>query len=339
MRPECRTASRLIVRVGPAVSIALWVLLAAGCVGGRAVADAPSEDATREPLAPYVVLLGTAQDAGSPQVNSPADHPARIDPSKRRYATCLGIVDPATGRRWMIDATPDFREQAWLLSRAEPEAPAPIGLDGVFVTHAHIGHYTGLMFVGHESMGAHDLPVYAAPRMCAFLRHNGPWSQLVRYDNIELVELTAGEAITLSDDLRVTPFLVPHRQEYAEVVGFRVDGPERSALYLPDIDSWDEWAAQGTEIADLVRTVDVAYLDATFFDDDEIPGRDMSGFPHPRISASMDRFEELTPEERGAVRFIHLNHTNPAQWENTPERREVERRGFAVGRRGERFEL
>lgn len=287
----------------------------------------------------YLIVLGTAQDAGSPQVNSPAQHPARVDPDARRYATCLGIVDPASGKRWMIEATPDFREQAWMLSRSEPAASAPVQIDGIFLTHAHIGHYTGLMFLGHESMGANGVPVFAAPRMTEFLRTNGPWDQLVRYGNIALQPLTPDEPVAIGAGVSITPFLVPHRQEYSEVLGYRIDGPNQSALFIPDIDSWDQWSDLGVNLIDAVRGVDAAYLDATFYDNHEIPGRDMSTFPHPRITETMDRLEALPFEERAKVRFIHLNHTNPAQWRDAPARREIERRGFRVARRGERISL
>jgi pyrroloquinoline quinone biosynthesis protein B len=288
---------------------------------------------------PYLVVLGTAQDAGSPQVNSPVEHPARLSPDQRRFATCLGIVDPASGRRWMIEATPDFREQAWLLSRSEPSAAAPVQIDGIFLTHAHIGHYTGLIFLGHESMGAREVPVYAAPRMSAFLSGNGPWDQLVRFNNIALRPLTPGQPLDLGGGVAITPFLVPHRQEYSEVLGFRIDGPTRSVLFIPDIDSWEQWAGMGVNLIDAVRDVDVAYLDATFYDNNEIPGRDMSSFPHPRITQTMDLLEGLALEQRGRVRFIHLNHTNPAQWRDSAARREIERRGFRVAEQGERIWL
>ncbi len=287
---------------------------------------------------PYVIVLGTAQDAGSPQVNSPASHPARIDPARRRYATCLGIVDPASGQRWLIEATPDFREQAWMLAEAPPAADG-IRLDGVFLTHAHMGHYTGLMFLGHESMGASDVPVHVMPRMRAFLAANGPWDQLVRYDNIELRDLTADQPVFLTPSLSVTPFLVPHRQEYSEVVGFRIAGPERSVVFIPDIDSWDEWAAMGGFLPETIATCEVALLDGTFYADGEIPGRDMSTFPHPRIVDTMQRLDFMPAAERARLRFVHLNHTNPAQWEESPERAEIIRRGFGVAVRGERFDL
>jgi pyrroloquinoline quinone biosynthesis protein B len=287
--------------------------------------------------APFLMVLGVAQDGGVPQAGT-REHPGWDDPARRRLVVCLALVDPATGERWLFEATPDFREQLHRLDEAVPAGDRP-GLSGIFLTHAHIGHYTGLMFVGHESMGAQGVPVYAMPKMSAYLRTNGPWSQLVRYNNIDLRSLEDGPSVALNERLRVTPFIVPHRQEYSEVVGYRIDGPERSALFIPDIDSWEEWDTLGTRIEDVLKEVDVAYLDASFYANGEIPGRDMSGFPHPFITHSMARFAPLPAAERAKVRFIHLNHTNPALWPGSEARRTISEKGFRVAEEGEHITL
>jgi len=132
---------------------------------------------------------------------------------------------------------------------------------------------------------------------------------------------------------------VPHRPEYSEVVGYRIDGPHKSILFIPDIDSWEEWDDLGTHIEDLIEEVDVAYLDASFFDHNEIPGRDMSGFPHPPIVHSMERFAPLSAETKAKIRFIHLNHTNPALRPDSEARATIERNGFRVAEEMERVGL
>ncbi len=282
---------------------------------------------------PSIVVLGIAQDGGVPQAGNFDD--ARWDDlSLQRSVVSLGIIDPRSGKRWMIDATPDFRRQLLTLQRVAHGAARPV-VDGIFLTHAHMGHYTGLMFLGHESIGAKSVPTYAMPKMAEFLRTNGPWSQLVAYKNIELLPLTAGSPVELAPDLHVTPFLVPHRQEFSEVVGFRIAGPSRSALWLPDIDSWREWDAMGTRLEDAIASVDIAYLDGTFFANGEIPGRDMSGFPHPFISHTIERLAPLPASQRAKVRFIHFNHTNPALAPNSAARRAIEAAGMRVAEEGE----
>lgn len=286
---------------------------------------------------PYIVVLGVAQDAGVPQAGTHAS-PAWDDPAQRRLAACLGLVDPEAGLRWMMEATPDFKEQLHRLDLEFPVSESP-GLAGILLTHAHMGHYTGLMHLGHEVMGARDVPVYAMPRMAEFLASNGPWDQLVSYHNIVLRPLADGEAVSLSPRLTVTPLRVPHREEYSEVVGFVIRGPRRGALFIPDIDRWEEWDLQGTRMEDILATVDVAYLDGTFYDAGELPGRDLASIPHPLMVQTMQRLAVLPASERGKVRFLHMNHSNPALVADSAARLAVEAAGFHVAEEGERFGL
>jgi len=209
-------------------------------------------------------------------------------------------------------------------------------LDGVFLTHAHIGHYTGLMHFGREAVGASDIPVYAMPMMAAYLSNNGPWDQLLSLQNIELRPLADGVPVELNGSLRVTPIQVPHRQEYSETVGYRIDGPNKSAVFIPDIDKWENWS---TDIRDVIRDVDYALLDATFFADGELPGRDMSMIKHPFVSESMALFDALSDEQKSRVIFIHMNHTNPLLIDGSPAQSEVQKRGFRFAKEGLRLPL
>jgi pyrroloquinoline quinone biosynthesis protein B len=279
---------------------------------------------------PFLIVLGIAQDGGVPQAGAHR-HPAWHDTSLRRHAACLGIVDPQSGERWMIEATPDFREQLATLDRiASPAENRRKLLSGIAITHAHIGHYTGLIHLGREVMGTHDLPLFVMPGMAEFLRCNAPWEGLLWQRHICIVGLTDRTASALNERITITPVPVPHRDEYSETVGFVIAGPQRRALFLPDIDSWSELDAWGRSIEELIAGVDVAYLDATFFDRNELPGRDMSAVPHPTITESMERFARLPESERRKIRFIHLNHTNPALDKTSDARRVIEEGGFAV---------
>ncbi|MFH1756291.1 MAG: MBL fold metallo-hydrolase [Candidatus Latescibacterota bacterium] len=286
---------------------------------------------------PYLLVLGVAQDGGVPQAGTRI-HRGWDEAACKKHASCLAIVDPAAKKRWMIDCTPDFREQLHMLDVIEPVESKP-GLDGIFISHAHIGHYTGLMHLGLEVMGACEVPVYAMPRMSSFLAQNGPWSQLINYKNIVLHELHDGLGVRLTTNLIVTPLLVPHRQEYSEVIGFVIQGPRRTVLYISDIDSWEEWEEMGMHIEDIVREVDVAYVDGTFYADGEIPGRDMSSFPHPLITHTMNKLGALSANQRSKVRFIHLNHTNPAVLADSEARRIIEKNHFRVAKESERIDL
>lgn len=286
---------------------------------------------------PYLVVLGVGQDGGYPQAGM-KDAEAWSDEGRRRFPVSLGLVDPVSGERWLVEATPAFPKQLFHLERIAPHDDVP-GLAGILLTHAHVGHYAGLIHLGREVIGASEVPVYAMPRMAAFLAGNGPWSQLVELGNIEVRVLADGERTVLNDRLSVTPITVPHRDEYSETVGFFIHGPKRTVLFLPDIDKWEAWDAEGTQVEEVLARVDIAYLDGTFFGDGEVPGRPMSEIPHPFVDESLGRFASLPVGERAKIRFIHFNRTNPAGWPGTPERARIEEAEMQVAERGERVGL
>jgi len=284
---------------------------------------------------PYLYILGVAQDAGYPQAGCYAAHcmPGWNDAGHRLGAVSLGLIDPISNQKYLFEATPNFPEQLFTLQTEAPDER--YALAGIFLTHAHIGHYAGLMFLGHEVMGVSEIPVYAMPRMSQFLTKNGPWSQLVEFRNIILRPLQDNQTQTLGR-IRVTPFLVPHRDEFSETVGYRIDGPNKSAIFIPDIDKWSDWQ---TDLSELVKTVDYALLDATFFADGELPGRDMSKIRHPFVTESMEVLKNLSREERKKVWFIHMNHTNPLLNPDSNESQRVRSEGFNIATQGKRLDL
>ena len=281
-----------------------------------------------------VIVLGIAQDAGYPQFACYKPHcePGWRIPERRRLATSLALIDRR--KTYLFEATPDIREQMYRLQERAPEHEYP--LSGVFLTHAHIGHYAGLIHVGHEAAGMQGLPVYAMPRMRAFIERNGPWSQLVEFGNIELRTLTDGQPVPLQDDLSVTPILVPHRDEFSETVGFRIQGSKASLLFIPDIDKWQRW---DRSLVDEIRKVDFALLDGTFFRDGELPGRDMSAIPHPFVEETMALLADEPAAERAKVCFIHFNHTNPLIAPDSAARQIVTDAGFCAAQPGQVFAL
>lgn len=330
---------------------ALALLVAWGTAAPPATQPSASQPLTAQTREPFIVVLGTAQDGGLPHVGciKPCCAAAWNDPRLHRPVACLALVDPATQRRWLFDATPDFPAQLQALDQlaAPPPAASRPGLDSIFLTHAHIGHYTGLMYLGREALGARNTPVYCLPRLSRFLATNGPWSQLVELHNIELRPLVPDQPVELAtvpatspgeqhEHLTVTPLLVPHRDEFSETAGFVIAGPHKQALFIPDIDKWEKWSRR---LEDVLAGVDVAFLDGTFFDASELPGRNMLEIPHPFMVETMERLASQPPAERAKVYFIHLNHSNPAQSPDSAARQAIESRGFHVVGLGERFEL
>lgn len=275
------------------------------------------------------ILLGTAQDGGVPQAGCTCDHcrQARADPALRQWVACLGLVDRAAGKSWLIDATPDFREQLHTLEEHAPDCP----LAGIALTHAHVGHYAGLLHLGREAANTQGLPLYASARMTGFLRKHAPWSQLVALGNVDLRILAPDQEIQLSPGLWLTPLAIPHRDEYSDTMAFVVRGPQRRLFYCPDIDGWDHWSH---DLNQVLGRMGVALLDGTFYSADELPRRDLAQIPHPLATDTAGRLAGTDCE----VHLIHLNHSNPLLWPG-PERDWLAGRGIGVGAVGMRWML
>lgn len=247
-----------------------------------------------------LVVLGIAQDGGMPHPGCTKPPCSDVLAGKRRAekVSCLGLVNRELGLAYIIDATPDFPSQLHALTGGK----AP---DGIFLTHAHIGHYTGLMYLGKEAMAVKNVRVFGTKRMVAFLKSNGPWSLLLQNGYIDVRAIFPGLAVQLDAGLRVTPILVPHRDEFTDTVGFLIEGPRAKALFIPDIDKWEKW---DRGLHDFANDVDYLFLDGTFASMDELPGRDISQVPHPLMSET----RALLKDTRAKLWFIHLNHSNPA---------------------------
>lgn len=284
-----------------------------------------------------IVLLGTIQDAGSPQIGCYKACCKEVfeNPDNSRQIVSLGLIDTSNNKTYLFEASPDIVNQMKKLTLLDKYNETGLA-DGIFLTHAHIGHYTGLMFLGKEAIDAKETPVYTMPRMKTFLENNGPWSQLTARKNIILNEIADEKAIELSDEIHITPFLVPHRDEYSETVGYKIVGPNKSALFIPDIDKWHKW---DKDIIAEIKQVDYAFLDATFYSGKEIDNRDISQIPHPFIIESLDLFKSLSAKDRNKVIFIHFNHTNPVINPNSPEAKMVTKQGYRIGKINDVFAL
>jgi len=271
-----------------------------------------------------IKILGVAQDGGVPHLG--CSKTCCSTSSVTRYVSSIMVSNQKSKASYIFDASPDLAKQLSFMKDKISE-----NLKGIFLTHAHIGHYSGLMYLGRESFNSKNIPVYAMPRMKKFLETNGPWDQLVSLNNIKINSIINESEITVEKDLVVKPIEVPHRDEYSETVGYIIKGPNRSAIYIPDIDKWYKW---DKSIVDLISSVDYAFIDATFYDEKEINYRDISEIPHPFVIESMKLFEGVSKEEKSKIYFIHLNHTNPLLDSNSSEYKDLISRGYNVAQEG-----
>ena len=271
-----------------------------------------------------LLVLGTAQDGGYPHTGCSEDccREAWKDSNQKRLIASLAVLDGKDC--FLIDITPDFKYQLQLIEHHINEKPR---ISGICITHAHLGHYMGLLDLGLEVMNTNEIPVYVMPKMKSFLENNAPFTQLLELNNIHLFIIQENYPIDIFKDVKIIPFQVPHRNEYSETVGYRIQTSRHSVLYIPDIDSWDGW---DTDINELIKESDIAFLDGTFYDKTELKNRDVSAVPHPSIRESINFFSALDKMDRKKVNFTHLNHTNNVLREGSKERKDVIQQGFQI---------
>ena len=272
------------------------------------------------------ILLGTAQDAGVPQAGCTCKRCvlAQEQPALRAPVSCLGLVHEDTGQAWLIDATPDLPTQLYQLLHKIADSR----LVGIVLTHAHIGHYSGLMYLGREGMNCRSLPVVATAAMARFLRQNAPWADLVQAKHVVLQVMTPGQPLALAPDLQIRPVTAPHRDEHSDTMALVIQGSRRSLFYCPDIDFWRQ------DVLQVLGRCDVALVDGTFFRANELPGRNLQEIPHPPVQSSVEQLAGLETD----IWFVHLNHSNPL-WGNGEERRWLQERGFDVAEVGQMWRL
>lgn len=321
--------SRLLI-----FSIGILLMLIAGCkskeinTGARKKIELPNK---------FLVVLGIVQDAGYPQIGCEKECCKAFWEGKenKKNITCLALVNRLTNQYWLFEATPDITTELHNLQPYLSKTP-DYSPDGIFITHAHIGHYAGLMEFGREAMGAKEIPVYAMPGLDSFLQNNGPWSQLVSLKNIQIHPLLADSTFFISSTFKLTPFKVPHRDEFSETAGFVIETEKKKILFIPDIDKWATW---NRAIIEEINKVDMAFLDATFYSANELKGRDMAEVPHPFVKETMALFSSVPDSVKSKINFIHFNHTNPLLKISSPEKSEVKAKGFKVAEEGMIIEL
>ena len=266
-----------------------------------------------------ILVLGSAQDAGVPQIGCDCSNclSARKNPKQKLFGPSIAILDKEKQYCYLIDATPDIRDQLELVKSILPKVKTQekIPISGIFLTHAHFGHVSGLWMLGKECIDAQDITVFCSSKMSDFLVNNHPFSHLLNR-NLDLFCMKKNHKYPI-EDFWITSFPVPHRDEYADTVGYIIER-NKKLLYLPDLDYWTD------DLIKLVESVDIALIDGTFYSKDELPGR--NDVPHPPIKDTITLLDPLKTE----IYFTHFNHTNLILSEKGNERKEILRKGFKL---------
>jgi pyrroloquinoline quinone biosynthesis protein B len=277
-------------------------------------------------LGEYIIVLGTAQDGGYPHIG--CDElcclKAEKDLSIKRFISSIAIVDKKNEKFWIIDITPNISSQLRILKEHIRNQTYP-NFSGIFLTHAHMGHYTGLLKLGLEAMNSFKIPVFVMPKMKLFLENNSMFKQLIINKNIILKEIKEKRKFRLNNNVSISTFCVPHRNELSETVGYKICGLNKKIIFIPDIDMWDN-----QNMIDLVKNHDILLLDGTFYTKEEIKKRNINKIPHPSIEDSMRLMKKINNNERKKIFFTHLNHTNAVLDKGTIEYKNVITSGYNI---------
>jgi pyrroloquinoline quinone biosynthesis protein B len=276
-----------------------------------------------------IVVLGSGQDAGVPQIGCECTNcsRAREDSKFELMGPSVAILDEEKEYCYLIDTSPDIKPQLELVKEILPKVKTneKIPISGVFLTHAHFGHISGLWMLGKECIDTRDIKVYCTSKMSEFLVENHPFSHMLDRKNLGLTTMKANHKYPI-EDFSISSFLVPHRNEYADTVGYIIEKGKK-ILYLPDLDSWTE------ELVKLIESVDIALIDGSFYTNDELPGR--TDVPHPPMRDTM----ELLNPSKTEIYFTHFNHTNPILNINGKERKETLEKDFKIAFDGLRISI
>jgi len=277
-----------------------------------------------------VKVLGTAQDGGFPQMACYCENcrAARKNPDLARKVVALGLLNFRTGKSFLFEATPDAARQVELIHAVDPKFKKTRGnpVDGIFITHADIGHYAGLVQFRPEVTTIRNLPVYCTEIMAGFLSENEPWRFMVKHNIITLVPVEFEQSIELDDGISFRAIKVPH-DKHSDMAGFMIRGPNKSLLFIPDIDQWEE------RFRGIVASADYAVVDGTFFS--ERKGSKI----HPLITKSMAFFKDIAEAKKTRIIFIHFNHNSRLLSGDKSVRENIEAKGFYVADDGDELWL
>jgi pyrroloquinoline quinone biosynthesis protein B len=290
-------------------------------------------------LAPVAVVLGAAAGGGFPQWNCGCRlcGLARAGDPRVRAATQASVAVSGDGESWLlVGASPDLRQQLSQTPRLWPRTgsrDSPI--KGVLLTSGDIDAIAGLLVLRERQ----PFTIYAPARLLDILSAN-PVFDVLDPALVRRVELKPMEPTACGDDLTVTllpmPGKVPLYLEDRDAIE-----PEAAPFYAALLRAGGRNVIVAPGCADITEAVhnqlvqaDVLFFDGTLFTDDEMivaglgakTGRRMGHTPISGPNGALARLADLP----GRRIFLHINNTNPILLSDSPERREVEARGFEV---------
>jgi pyrroloquinoline quinone biosynthesis protein B len=301
----------------------------------------------------HVVLLGTAAGGGFPQWNCwcPTCRAARSAPhraSKRSQSSAAVSVD---GERWfLLNASPDVREQLDCLPGPIPTGVRHVAVEGIVATDAELDHTLGIVLLRE----ARHLQLYATQAVRRILERDSRILPVTRaFAQVEVTEMVLEKQIPLryrdgeASAISILPFEVPagpprfaaeHAAGHTVGLILRDEASGGSCAYVPGCGELDR------PLLERLGQTDLLLFDGTFWTDDElislgIGDRRAREMDHQPISGPDGSLSQLAGLSRPTKVYTHINNTNPMLLEGSPEREQVERAGIVVGSDGMSFSI
>ena len=213
-----------------------------------------------------VTVLGIAQDGGHPQPGCLRSCCANI--TEPHYPVSLGIRS-SEGTNLLIEATRHLGDQFTIWGQTK--------VDQLLLTHAHLGHVDGLGLFGREAIAARGIELHVSDDMYHLIDRTPQWNLMIQQGVFNLQTFTAGDVVFSQGELSIEAVRIPHRAELSDMHAFIIRGKSKSLLFLTDHDTWKETLAvhNCSTIRELLRklNVDIAFIDGTFWSEDELAGR------------------------------------------------------------------
>ena len=295
------------------------------------------------------VVLGSAAGGGFPQWNSNASacRRARQGEPAAKARTQAALAVSANHKDWFVlNASPDLRLQIEATQHLHPrEGLRSSPIAGVVLTGGDADAIAGLLHLRER----HRFNVYSPSRVLAILAANPIFEVLAR-DCVLRIELALDKRIELSGSsgasgLAVVAFAVPGKlplyletdgqdpglSEEGDTIGLEVieTATGKSLFFIPGC------AAMTERLRHRLAGSTLVFFDGTLWRDDEMialgvgskTGRRMGHMSMDGDDGSIAVFRDL---DIGRRIFIHINNSNPALLDDSPERRIANEAGWEI---------
>ena len=299
-----------------------------------------------------IKVLGSAAGGGFPQWNCNGRNSTDVRQGKGGLAprSQASVAVSADGRQWvLLNAAPDLRQQINDTPELYPhpnEGPRNSPIKAVVLTNGDVDAIVGLLCLREGQ----PLTIYGTARVLDVLASNSVFDVLdaslvkrvvMTYDRPFAVEGPAGPV-----GMTIEPFPVPGKvplylEDEKAGAGFGTQEGDTTGLKVIDAASGHYFfyipgcAKLDDALRARIKGAPLLFFDGTLYTNDEMIAQGLLNktgdrMGHMNMSGSAGSIEQIAPLDIGRKIFIHINNSNPALREDSPERAAIERAGWEV---------